>query len=452
MGGGALFLAALDFSINVNLPNFRTELGETLISVQLIIIMYHGARSGTGFIAGDVADRIGIKWPLVAGIILYTLAVGLISLQGSLITIVALRIPQGIGVAILFTLGPALVTRAFGQSRRGIGLGVILAAMGAGTLVGTLGGGFLGQQIGWPAIFWARVPIGAILLITTIIWLNGKYAEPVPDRSSSRFDLFGSILLFVTLFVLVLAISFARVEGWIDPIPITLFVLSAMLGFAFTRGKKSGLITIIPSGLMDFNGFKPGAASHLLLTVAAFVMWFLFPFYITDVMGGTGLVLGAILALMAAMNLAGSVIGGWLADSIGDRKIIFAGAAITAIGLAMAGTTGDTPAMSAVMLATATLGLGFGIHQAAVYALALRAAPQDHAGAASAALSVTQTIGTVLSIALMTSLLNWRMSAGDTFFDEAYRFSFVTASAIAMAAGLIVARRTYKHPAATLKA
>jgi hypothetical protein len=118
----------------------------------------------------------------------------------------------------------------------------------------------------------------------------------------------------------------------------------------------------------------------------------------------------------------------------------------------MAGTTGDTPAMSAVMLATATLGLGFGIHQAAVYALALRAAPQDHAGAASAALSVTQTIGTVLSIALMTSLLNWRMSAGDTFFDEAYRFSFVTASAIAMAAGLIVAKRTYKHPAATLKA
>ena len=105
MGGGALFLAALDFSINVNLPRFRTDLGETLVSVQLIIVLYHGARSGTGFIAGGVADRFGIKWPLIAGIVLYTLAVGLISMQDSLAPIVALRIPQGVGVAILFTLG-----------------------------------------------------------------------------------------------------------------------------------------------------------------------------------------------------------------------------------------------------------------------------------------------------------------------------------------------------------
>ena len=60
IGSGALFLGALDFSINVNLPRFRSDLGETLISVQLIIIMYHGARSGTGFVAGGIADRFGI--------------------------------------------------------------------------------------------------------------------------------------------------------------------------------------------------------------------------------------------------------------------------------------------------------------------------------------------------------------------------------------------------------
>ncbi|MBT5893225.1 MAG: MFS transporter, partial [Chloroflexi bacterium] len=265
IGSGALFLGALDFSINVNLPRFRSDLGETIISVQLIIIMYHGARSGTGFVAGGVADRFGIKWPLIAGIVLYTTAVGLISLQDSLSPIAALRIPQGIGVAILFTLAPALVARAFGSSRRGAALGVTLAAMGLGTFVGTLGGGLLGQEIGWPAIFWARIPIGIALLLASLVALNGNLAKSVQDRTNHRFDLPGSLAVFATLFAFVLAMSFARVEGWLTPLPLVLFALTFVLGLVFAKGKKSGRFTIFPAGLTAFSGFKSGTLSNLLL-------------------------------------------------------------------------------------------------------------------------------------------------------------------------------------------
>ena len=249
IGSGALFLGALDFSINVNLP------------------MYHGARSGTGFVAGGIADRFGIKWPLVAGIVLYTVSVGIISLQDSLTPIVSLRIPQGIGVAILFTLAPALVARAFGPSRRGAALGVTLGAMGLGTFAGTLGGGFLGQEIGWQAIFWARIPIGIALLAASVIWLNGSLAKPVVGRQNHKFDLPGSVFLFATLFTFVLALSFARVEGWLTPLPLALFAVTLVLGFIFIRGKQSGRFTIFPAGLTSFAGFKSGAASNLLLSV-----------------------------------------------------------------------------------------------------------------------------------------------------------------------------------------
>ncbi len=406
--------------------------------------MYHGARSGTGFIAGGIADRFGIKWPLAAGIVLYTVAVGFISLQDSLTPIVALRIPQGIGVAILFTLGPALVARAFGSQRRGAALGVTLAAIGAGAFVGTLGGGFLGQQLGWPAIFWARIPIGIVLLIAAVIWLNGGLASAVPDNNSNRrrFDLPGSIVLFSALFILILALSFARVGGWLTTLPLLLFTATAVLGFVFVMGKKSGRFTIFPAGLTGFSGFKSGAGSNLLLTLASFVMWFLFPFYVADVMGRSVLVLGSLLALMAASNFAGSAIAGWLADRIGDRRITFAGAAITAVGLVMAGTAGSSPTIGTVVFATAVLGFGFGIHQAAVYALTLRGTPSEHVGAASAALSVSQTVGTVLSIALMTTLLNWQQSVNGGSFVDAYRFSYIAAAGIAVLAGVIV----FKNP------
>jgi len=440
IGSGALFLGALDFSINVNLPRFRSDLGETIISVQLIIIMYHGARSGTGFVAGGIADRFGIKWPLVSGIVLYTTAVGLISLQDSLAPIVALRIPQGIGVAILFTLAPALVARAFGPSRRGAALGVTLGAMGLGTFASTLGGGLLGQEIGWPAIFWARIPIGIALLLAAVIALNGNLAQSIPGRTKHRFDLPGSVTVFAALFTFVLAMSFARVEGWLSPLPLVLFALTFVLGLMFAKGKKSGRFTIFPAGLTAFSGFKSGTLSNLLLTIASFVMWFLFPFYVADVMGRSGLTLGALLALMAGMNFLGSGIAGWLADRAGDRPIIFIGTILTAIGLVFVGTAGDNPEMSRVVISTAVLGLGFGIHQAAVYALTLRGTPSEYAGSTSAALTVSQTIGTVMSIALMTSLLNWRQDSHNATFDEAYQFAYFTAAGIALVSGIIVLR------------
>jgi MFS family permease len=440
IGSGALFLGALDFSINVNLPRFRSDLGETIISVQLIIIMYHGARSGTGFVAGGVADRFGIKWPLIAGIVLYTTAVGLISLQDSLSPIVALRIPQGIGVAILFTLAPALVARAFGPSRRGAALGVTLGAMGLGTFAGTLGGGLLGQEIGWPAIFWARIPIGIALLLASVVALNGNLAKSVPGRTNHRFDLPGSLTVFATLFAFVLAMSFARVEGWLTPLPLVLFALTFVLGLIFAKGKKSGRFTIFPAGLTAFSGFKSGTLSNLLLTVASFVMWFLFPFYVADVMGRSGLTLGALLALMAGMNFLGSGIAGWLADRVGDRPITFIGTISTAIGLVFAGTAGENPEMSRVVISTAVLGLGFGMHQAAVYALTLRGTPSEYAGSTSAALTVSQTIGTVMSIALMTTLLNWRQESQSATFAEAYQFAYFIAAGIAVVSGVIVLR------------
>ena len=167
-------------------------------------------------------------------------------------------------------------------------------------------------------------------------------------------------------------------------------------------------------------------------------MWFLFPFYVTDVMGKGGLTLGALLALMAGMNFVGSAIAGYLADRIGDRPITFIGAMLTAIGLSLAGIQGDAPEIALIILATTVIGVGLGAHQAAVYALTLRGTPTEYTGSTAAGLTVSQTIGTVVSIALMTSLLSWQQSINGGSFVEAYRISYLAAAGIAVLAGAIV--------------
>lgn len=187
VGGAGLFLVALDFSINVSLPTMRDSLGESLVTVQWIIILYHATRSGTGFGAGGIGDRFGLKRLFVAGVAAYTLAVGLISLQGSLGAVVSLRLFQGVGAGFLFVSAPALVSRAFGPSGRGAALGVTLSALALGQIAATLGGGWLSQSVGWEAIFWVRVPIGAAVLLPALA-LPGDGSSRPRERPTRPFD------------------------------------------------------------------------------------------------------------------------------------------------------------------------------------------------------------------------------------------------------------------------
>ncbi len=439
-GGAALFLAALDFSINVSLPVFRDSLNETLISVQWIIIIYHASRSGTGLVVGRLADTIGLRRVLLAGVVLYTVSVAIISLQGSLAPIVGMRVPQGIGVAILFTVGPAVVARAFGPERRGTALGFTLAAMGAGQMAGTLGGGWLTLNVGWEAIFWARIPIGVLTFILAVVGIR-----EVRRQGGSRLDWNTAVATFLFLSVLVLALSFARLDGWFGLRPVVLYAASLAIGSILIWTHRRSLSPVFPTGLLSSSVFRIGVTSNLIVTTGTFVMWFLFPFFVPDVLGRSTIALGALLAIMAGATLAGSSAGGWLADHAGDRKVTLTGAMVSAAGLWIIGLmTGDSP-IGAVAFAAAVMGLGFGVHQAAVYSLTMRRIPPQFSGSASGALAVAQTLGTVASIAVMTSILTWRegLSTAQTSpeqFLDAYGFVLTVAAVVTLAGGLAVVR------------
>jgi len=446
VGGAGLFLVALDFSINVSLPTMRDSLDASLVTVQWIIILYHATRSGTGFGAGGIGDRFGLKRLFMAGVVAYTLAVALISLQGSLGAVVSLRLLQGIGAGILFAAGPALVARAFGRSGRGAALGVTLAALALGQVTATLGGGWLSQNIGWEAIFWARVPIGAAVLLVAAFALPKDQSRAGEARAARPFDWIGAGLLFAAMFLLILTFSFARLHGWFAGLPVGLATVSAVLLAVSWAWQARAANPILPPALLRLPAFRAGAASNLLATVAAFVMWFLFPFYVADALGRGPLALGVLLAAMSGAGFAGSVAGGWLADRVGDRRAAFAGAALTAAGLVCVGTLGADATMAAAGLRVALVGFGFGFHQGAVYALTMRATPKEHAGAGSAMLAVAQTVGTVASIAIMTSILAWRQDAAAPGLSETgaflagYRYAYLVAAGVAVAAGAAVVK------------
>ena len=440
IASSGLFLVALDFSINVSLPTMRDSLGASLISVQGIIIFYHASRSGLAPAAGGLGDAFGLKRVFLWGVVAYTAAVGLIALQDTLGAVVALRVLQGVGAGILFTAGPALVVRAFGPARRGTALGVTLASVSAGQMTATLGGGFLSENIGWEAIFYARVPIGAAVLAAGLFVLTRD-----PAGGDRRFDWSGAVVLYGALFALVSAISFARLDGLISTIVIGLSVLTAVLFAAFSYLQQRVKRPMLPKALWTTQGFAVGGISNLLLFAASFLTWFLFPFFITDVLGRGVMIVGSMLAIVAGASTLGSILGGWLADRIGDRIVTAAGAGITALGLVwIAGLNADST-LPGIAMRVAVAGIGFGLHQAAVYSLAMRKARPEHAGAGSAVMAVAQTLGTPLSITLGMAVFTWRkdsaLDAGVLATDAfvgAFQDAYMAAAAVALLAGLVV--------------
>jgi len=450
-GAAGLFLGALDFSINVSLPSIRDDLNESIITVQWIIIIYHASRSGSGFGVGAIGDRYGLKWLFLIGVILNTIAVGIIATQSTLAGVVALRVLQGVGVTILFTVGPALVARAFGPQRRGAALGVTIAAVGAGQMTATLGGGWFTNTFGWESIFWVRVPIGIAVLVVGALMIQSRVAAPTERRNGS-FNWKGTGLLYLGLFMFALSISIARIDGWTSIG--TLGTGAAFLIFFgyFVIRERSVPNPLVPGRLLADWTFRQGAISNLVGTTAYFLMWFLFPFYISDALGRDSIALGAMLATMGALTFVGSAIGGWLSDRLGDRAMTVVGSLSTAGGLFWMSRIDDTVSLPEVAVRAGFIGLAFGIHQSSVYALTMRRVQSQMAGAASATLAVTQTIGTVISVSIGTMIFSWRedaalergLSEAGAFID-AYGDAFLVAAAVAVLAGVVVIGRSVKQ-------
>ncbi|MCI0841875.1 MAG: MFS transporter, partial [Chloroflexi bacterium] len=155
-----LFLASLDITVNVALPDITSDLGTDIRTIQWIIVFYVGSTAGLQLSIGSAADIYGLKRFYLIGLCTYTVAVFLIGLAPTLSLVFGLRVLQAVGNGMLLASVPALVTSMFPREERGRGLGLMSGIATLGLITGALAGGVLVDAFGWRAIFLARVPLG----------------------------------------------------------------------------------------------------------------------------------------------------------------------------------------------------------------------------------------------------------------------------------------------------
>ena len=446
--GLGMFLATLDMSLNVALPAMAEDLDADLQSIQWVIVAFIATQAALVMGAGSFADQFGLRPVYIFGAVSYLAAMFFIAFSPNLETVVGFRVVQALSTGCLYAVSPAIAASVFPSHRRGLSMGFTAGSQALGMVVGTIGAGLLLGWLDWEWVFLGRVPFAVIAIVLGIWFLERRGAGKETGGDGPSFDFAGAVTLVAGLLCLLTGLRLGRSAGWSSPMVLVLLPLAPVFLAAFWRFERTAQWPVLPGQLLRLRGFTVSSLSMFLANFGVFVIWFIFPFYITDSLGRGALTLGLMLATLASLNTVSSGAGGWLCDRAGTLPVGFVGLLVMASGLFYMGFLDTSSSLGEVALLIGIVGAGFGSFQAAAYSQMLGSVPSERLGTAGAALSLSQACGRVLAVAVTGGIFGWRsdhyllgLAAGaeaeGVAFINAFKDVFLIGSSIGLLAALV---------------
>ena len=322
--------------------------------------------------------------------------------------LIAFRVLQGIGAALLSSNSVAIVVAAAGPERRGRALGILSAAQAVGLSAGPAIGGLLLEELDWRWVFWINVPFG--LAGTVIGWFVLPPTKDLPD--DGRFDWKGAFLIAPALTALVAVLNEGYAWGATSPILLGCALLATILLALFISVERHADAPLIDLKLFRAGAFAAGNIAGLMSYAALFGIFFVMPFMFVRVYRDSILAAGLRLSIVPVMLGAVAPIGGALYDRLGPRLLTLSGMLICVVGLVLlfAVLDGTPESLPLVMLALAVFGIGQGLFISPNNSAIMAAAPAGLTGEAGGLLNVMRSFGISIGIAAATSLLAWRLA------------------------------------------
>jgi len=395
------FMAPLDSSIvNTVLPLISREFRADVLLIEWVVLAYLLSLSSLLLIGGRLGDLFGDKPLYIAGFALFTLSSMLCGLATGVGSLIASRVLQAIGGAMLIAIGPAILTRSFPASQRGQALGIQACVVYTGLTVGPGLGGAIASALGWRWVFFINLPIGIIAMgvAFSVLGTDRKMA------SGGRFDFAGAVSFMLTLFTLVLALSRGAAWGWTSGV-----VLIA--GGLFAAGAAIFLWTELQSDHPFFDIrlfrrrlFAAATVSAMLNYMATSTTVFLTPFFLIQGYHLAPAHAGSLLMAMPLVMATVAPMSGWLSDRIGSRIPTVAGMACLATGMFLMGRLGAGGTDQQIVLRLGLVGLGIGLFTSPNNSAIMGAVPRTHQGLGSGIVATARAMGNVLGIAVSGSL------------------------------------------------
>jgi EmrB/QacA subfamily drug resistance transporter len=457
------FLGQLDASIaGLVLPTLEEVFRAPVAAVEWVAIAYLLTLAALVVPFGRLSDMVGRKLLYTVGFLVFIAGSALCGLAPTLGWLVAFRVVQAVGAALLQANSVAIIAAAAGPRALGRAVGVQGAAQAVGLAVGPSVGGLLIALAGWRWVFFVAVPFG--LLGAALGWLilprtvrpaaGGRAGEvaPPPGPARERFDWAGAALFGPAVAAGLLVLTEGNAWGWTSPRLVGLVAVAVTLLGAFLLAERRAPAPLVDLGLFRDRVFSTGIVAGLLSYAVLFGSLFLLPFYFQRFLGfapdEAGLALSPIpLALGIVAPVAGA-----LTDRLGSRLPTVAGMILTTVAL-LALTAVPGGAVGAMLPLLAVLGLGLGLFTPPNNSAVMGSAPPHRLGVAGGVLNMTRSLGTSAGVAATGAVLALRLAArtglpaagtvglAPAVLLPAFRETLLFLAALAALAGIVAACR-----------
>jgi EmrB/QacA subfamily drug resistance transporter len=387
-------------------PTIMEQLGADYDGVIWVTSAYLLAYAVPLLVAGRLGDVYGPKNLYLAGLAVFTAASLWCGLAGSIEMLIAARVVQGIGAALLTPQTLSTITRIFPPERRGVAMSVWGATAGVATLVGPLAGGVLVGGLGWQWIFFVNVPIGIVGLGLAVRLV------PVLPTQPHRFDVLGVVLSGVGMFLIVFALQEGQSRDWEGWVWATGAVgIAVMVAFVCWQAVNTSE-PLIPLRIFKDRDFSVANIGVATIGFAVTAMILPLMFYAQMVCGLSPIRSALLTAPTAIASGVLAPVVGRIVDRAHPTPVVGFGFSAMAIGLTwLALEMTPTTPIWRLLLPQLVMGIGMAFIWSPLAATATRNLPPDLAGAGSGVYNATRQVGSVLGSAGIAAYMTSRIGA-----------------------------------------
>jgi EmrB/QacA subfamily drug resistance transporter len=401
----AAFMVVLDFSIvNVALPSIERELHMPPDAVQWVVTGYAISFGGLLILGGRAADLLGRRRMFVAGLIAFSLA----SLAGGLARdpalLIAARVIQGAGAAIVAPAALSLITTSFPEGpERTRAIGLYGAISSVGFVAGQVLGGVLVQLTSWRAVFLVNVPVGLIAAALAPAILGAARTAKAGASDAHRLDVRGAVLITSAVALVVFTVSQGVVLGWTSPLVLAAAVVAAVAAAVFLKAEARHPEPLIRPALLHRRGLRDGSTLAFLLGLWNGGEMLIMSLYLQQVLHESPLFTGLVIAPQGAVGFAMGILGPRLADRIGVKRLLVLTAAAASAGFLVL-TRLPAAGYSPVLFVVTLIGLGTAGTAFGAVVIASRGMADGDQGLVGGMINTSRQIGAAVGAALLPAM------------------------------------------------
>jgi EmrB/QacA subfamily drug resistance transporter len=424
------FMAMLDAMVVATALNaIRQDLGASIESLQWTMNAYNLSFAVLLLTGAALGDRLGRRRVFVFGIALFVAASAACALANSVGWLIAARVVQGAGAALVMPLAMALLSASFPPAERAKALGVFASITGLALIVGPVLGGLIVEGIAWQWIFWLNVPIG--LVVIPIAWRR----IPESVGPGSAIDVAGVLLVTGASLGLVWALTRGNAAGWNSTEVVVAFVVGSLLAVGFVIWELRSDQPMIPMRFFAARAFTSGIVASFLFYGAMYALIFFLPQFFQSAQSQNPLGAGLRMLPLTATLFVVAPIAGNLVRRVGERRLVVVGLLLQATGIAWIEIIAS-PTLAFIQLIVPLLVTGAGISMAmpAVQNAILNSVDKSEVGKASGVFNMFRFLGGVSGVAIAVAAFT---GSGSYASAQTFNAGFVSAIGVAAILSLL---------------